>query len=81
MSTNHGVLQTLGVSSKVLDSLVDTARSHGAYGAKLTGGGGGGAMISIVPPERGDAIVQAIRGSGYQAFFTTLTPNAVVAAV
>jgi hydroxymethylglutaryl-CoA reductase len=80
MSINHGLLQTMGVSSKDLDLLTDVARAHGAYGAKLTGGGGGGAMISIVPPERGDAIVQAIRGAGYQAFFTTLTPNAPVPA-
>lgn len=73
MSHNHGVLRTLGVSTPELDALADIALRHGAFGAKLTGGGGGGALIGVCSPERGDAIVQAIRGQGYQAFFTTLT--------
>lgn len=80
MNYNHGILQTLGVSTPELNLLAETARKHGAYGAKLTGGGGGGAMISLCPPDRGDAIVQAIRGAGYQAFFTTLTPGLPVTA-
>ncbi len=78
MTANHGLLQTIGVSTRELDQLADVMRSHGAYGAKLTGAGGGGAVISIVPAERGDAIVQAIRGAGYEAFYALLSPNPVV---
>lgn len=75
MTANHGLLQTIGVSTPELDQLANIARQHGAFGAKLTGGGGGGALISVVPPDRGDAVVQAMRGAGYQAFFTTLRPT------
>lgn len=74
MTANHGLLQSLGVSTPELDQLANITRAHGAYGAKLTGGGGGGALISVVPPDRADAVVQAVRGAGYQAFFTTLKP-------
>lgn len=74
MTHNHGILRTLGVSTTHLDVLGDIARKHGALGAKLTGGGGGGAVIAVCAPERSDAIVQAIRGEGYQAFSTVLTP-------
>ena len=75
MTHNHGILRTLGVSTPHLDHLGDVARKHGAYGAKLTGGGGGGAVIAVCAPDRTDAIVQAIRGEGYQAFATMLTPS------
>lgn len=51
MNLNHGYLNALGVSSPGLESLVDTARRHGALGAKLTGGGGGGAAIALVEPN------------------------------
>jgi hydroxymethylglutaryl-CoA reductase len=72
MSHNHGILKTLGVSTRELDLLTDIAQRSGAYGAKLTGGGGGGAVIAVCPPDQSDRIVQAIRGEGFQAFFTTV---------
>lgn len=80
MSANHGLLQTLGVSTRELDQMADVARRHGAFGSKLTGGGGGGALISVVPPDRADAVVQAMRGAGYQAFSTVLRPTVALAA-
>ena len=80
MSANHGLLQTLGVSTRELDQMSDIARRHGAFGSKLTGGGGGGALISVVTPDRADAVVQAMRGAGYQAFATVLRPAVALAA-
>ncbi len=47
MNMNHGLLQALGVSHPVLDSLVHCALAEGAIGAKLTGAGGGGCNIVI----------------------------------
>ncbi len=76
MTHNHGVLRTLGVSTPKLDELASIAVKHGAFGSKLTGGGGGGAVISVCAPDRADAIVQSIRGEGFEAFATTLTPAA-----
>ena len=47
----HGLLQELGVSTPSLDRLVESALSHGAWGAKLTGGGLGGAVVALGPPD------------------------------
>jgi mevalonate kinase len=48
MNINHGLLASLGVSSRELEELVYAARgAGGALGAKLTGAGGGGCMIAI----------------------------------
>jgi len=52
MDFNHGLLESLGVSSRSLDSMVWAAREAGAYGAKLTGAGGGGCIAALDPtPE------------------------------
>jgi mevalonate kinase len=52
MNFNHGLLESLGVSSRSLDSMVWAAREAGAHGAKLTGAGGGGCIVALDPtPE------------------------------
>jgi mevalonate kinase len=52
MDFNHGLLESLGVSSRSLDSMVWAAREAGAHGAKLTGAGGGGCIVALDPtPE------------------------------
>jgi len=48
LDRNHALLQQIGVSTPRLDELVDLARAHGAYGAKLAGAGGGGVVIALV---------------------------------
>ncbi len=47
------------VSCPELDFLVDTAKRHGAYGARLMGAGEGGNMILLAPADRLAAIVEA----------------------
>ncbi|WP_251343667.1 mevalonate kinase [Haloplanus halophilus] len=47
MNFNHGLLESLGVSSRSLDSMVWAAREAGAHGAKLTGAGGGGCIVAL----------------------------------
>ncbi|HVN88030.1 MAG TPA: mevalonate kinase [Candidatus Binatia bacterium] len=72
MNTNHGLLHSLGVSSDELESMVTLARSHGALGAKLTGGGGGGAIICLCPDPR-ESLIRAFADAGWQAFSTDIT--------
>ncbi len=47
MDVNHGLLESLGVSTASLSRLVWTAREAGAKGAKLTGAGGGGCVLAL----------------------------------
>jgi mevalonate kinase len=64
MDQNHVFLQEMGVSSPALDRLVETARSAGALGAKLSGGGRGGNMICLIDPEAADRAGQALWEAG-----------------
>ncbi|MCI5145542.1 MAG: mevalonate kinase [Candidatus Electrothrix sp. AR3] len=51
MNCNHDLLHSLGVSTDVLDCLIDTCKLNGAYGAKLSGAGGGDCIISLAHPK------------------------------
>ena len=66
MNLCHGFLNALQVSTRELETLVDVARSHGAIGAKLTGGGGGGSIVALCP-EGTDGVAKAIRDAGFEA--------------
>jgi galactokinase len=48
------------VSCDELDVATATARSHGALGARMTGGGFGGSCIALVRAEDADAVASAI---------------------
>ncbi|CJZ15319.1 mevalonate kinase [Streptococcus pseudopneumoniae] len=47
LSQTHLHLKEIGVSSPEADHLVETALSHGALGAKMSGGGLGGCIIAL----------------------------------
>ncbi|MBV9866984.1 MAG: mevalonate kinase [Abitibacteriaceae bacterium] len=61
---NQLVLEKIGVSSAEIDALIDAALHAGAWGAKLSGSGGGGIIIALAPPERCEAIAEAITQAG-----------------
>lgn len=48
------------ISVPELDTAVETAREHGAVGARMTGGGFGGAAVALVPTEHVDAVSNAV---------------------
>lgn len=64
MDENHALLQTLTVSSRELDQLVEAARRVGALGAKLSGGGRGGNMIVLVEMEKAETISTTLKEAG-----------------
>jgi len=73
MNENHRLLQAIEVSSRELDLLVDIARKHGAFGAKLTGGGGGGCMTALTPTrELQEKVAVAIEKEGYEVLRTKI---------
>lgn len=64
MDQNHALLQGMTVSSPELDRLVETARSAGALGAKLSGGGRGGNMIALAEQAQAEAVASALISAG-----------------
>ena len=66
LTENHQLLCELGVSTPTLNKLVDTALSHGAYGAKLAGAGGGGIAFALV--DNPVPIQSAVQKMGYECF-------------
>jgi len=71
MDDNHKLLQKIEVSCKELDFLVELARDHGAFGAKLTGGGCGGSMVALTPgKDLQEKVAKAIGREGFEALRT-----------
>ncbi|MGD7731787.1 galactokinase [Propionibacteriaceae bacterium G57] len=59
------------ITVPTVDLAVETARAHGALGARMTGGGFGGCIIALVPEGTADrvgqAIAKAFAGAGFGA--------------
>ena len=49
-----------GISNDDVDDVYARARAAGAIGGKIAGAGGGGFLLLFVPPERQDAVRQAL---------------------
>jgi len=72
MNVNHGLLESLGVSTKKLNEMVYSARSAGALGSKLTGAGGGGCAIALCPGREQD-VMTALSLAGGTAFRSSIS--------
>ncbi|WP_457966296.1 galactokinase [Arthrobacter sp. D1-29] len=69
------------ISCPELDLAVDTSRTHGAIGARMTGGGFGGAAIALTPVGSEQQVRNAVERAFSDAGFTapdifTVTPAA-----
>lgn len=78
MNLNQGYLETLGVGSKELSSLIYAARNAGAYGAKLSGAGGGDCMIALAPEYKRHAVETAIKKAGGQVLKVEVNAEGVI---
>jgi len=76
MNVNHGLLDSLGVSTMELSTLVYAARNAGAYGAKITGAGGGGCIVALTDSQ--EKVAQAIEKAGGVAIITRFTREGVL---
>lgn len=80
ISEAHEILRGLGVSSAGLDSLVETALSAGALGAKLTGGGQGGCIVVLADDAENQARIEdKLRASGATAVWRIEQAKEIVA--
>jgi len=76
MTANHSYLQQLGVSTRKLDFLVETAIKAGARGAKLSGAGGGGNMIALTTAEKSQQVAEALYLAGAtRTFISQISVN------
>jgi galactokinase len=57
------------VSTPELDTFVETAKQHGARGARLTGAGFGGCAIALVPRTQSDEVKHACKQNFAEADF------------
>jgi len=64
MTANQRLLSELGVSSPILENLIERAMQAGALGAKLSGGGQGGCIIALVDAASADTVSNALRAAG-----------------
>lgn len=53
-----------GVSTPILEKLLQAAASQGAWGGKACGAGGGGCLAILCPPERRSAVAAALVEAG-----------------
>ena len=53
-----------GISTPVLEELLQAAASQGAWGGKACGAGGGGCLAILAPPDRWDAVTAALERAG-----------------
>ena len=61
-----------GVSTPVIDQLIGRAIASGATAAKVCGAGGGGCLVCFGPPERRDAIREALASGGARVLDFTI---------
>ena len=53
-----------GVTTPVIDDILERARAAGALAGKVCGAGGGGCLFCLVPPERHEAVTAALSSAG-----------------
>lgn len=60
-----------GADNGAVNTAIQLAMEYGAYGGKLCGAGGGGFLLLIAPPDRHEAIKQAVPGRYLDATLTS----------
>jgi mevalonate kinase len=65
MTECHTALRDLGVSTSLIDTMVDVAVSAGALGAKISGGGLGGCVVALADrPQAASSVSRALYEAG-----------------
>ena len=82
LDLNQMLLSGMFVSTPEIEQMCATARSTGAFGAKLTGAGGGGSVVALVDDAKvGAAVVGAWKKEGFDGFVTTVGADAARARI
>lgn len=66
-----------GITTELIDRLVDVTRKAGARAAKVCGAGGGGAVFFLVEPGTKEAVARAIQAEGAEILPVSVAPKGV----
>ena len=66
-----------GISTPLIDKLVETTRRNGALGAKVCGAGGGGCVFFLTQPDARERVAAAITAAGAQVLPCEVAPSGV----
>ena len=66
-----------GITTPLIDRLVDATRKAGAAGAKVCGAGGGGCVIFLVQPDAKQRVADMIRREGAEVLDVQVAPKGV----
>ncbi|MHB9129565.1 MAG: GHMP family kinase ATP-binding protein [Armatimonadota bacterium] len=66
-----------GVTNPEIDALIKVAEESGSWANKICGAGGGGCMLTIVPPEKRQAVKEALEAAGATYMDAQLVPHGV----
>jgi mevalonate kinase len=73
MDENQQLLREIDVSCSEIETLIQTAKDNGAWGAKLTGTGRGGYVVALTPSkELQDKVASAIESQGFKTLRTAI---------
>lgn len=74
MNISQATLSWIGVSTPVLDQLIEDIASRDVFGVKLTGAGGGGSIIALPKPETMRALLK-FTSKNYATSFVSSIPQ------
>ena len=74
---SHRKKNAPGISTPLIDTLVEKTRRSGALGAKVCGAGGGGCVFFLTEPEAQARVAAAITAAGAQVLPCTVAPEGV----
>jgi D-glycero-alpha-D-manno-heptose-7-phosphate kinase len=66
-----------GITTPLIDRLVEVTKKHGARGAKVCGAGGGGCVFFLVEPGARERVWSAIEGEGAAVLKVQVAPKGV----
>lgn len=67
-----------GISTPLIDQLINAARKAGSTAAKVCGAGGGGCVVVLVEPGAKDRVARAIEATGAQVLASAVAPRGVL---
>lgn len=77
MNKNQKLLEKIGVSTSLLEKLINSALKAGAWGAKLSGAGGGDNIIALSPPNKTEQVKKELIKAGGQIMNVKLNAQGV----